>query len=468
MTTFEAAGVTHAGQVRPQNQDTFFVSAELVLIADGMGGYAGGEVAAAIAAEVVEASFEGNATPSGLEDAVLDANRQIFARGIEPGLEGMGTTLVAAGMVVFKGGTELLVVNVGDSRAYLLRAGSLRQLTEDHSVAAELVRMGRIDEGEGAEHPGRHVLTKVLGVDRDVEPDLIQLGEPVTGDRLLLCSDGLSNELDDGDIVSLLGVGSPSDAARALVAAANAHGGLDNITAVVADVVGGVVSAGEPSTMAVPVVVPSDLTQQVPAVAPLAPAADPEGPSTMAVPVVFPGDGADQTLVASSGSAPVPTLAVRRVLSPWERFLRRREDRRHRRAYNKWVSLRGAVFLLMFAAVLVGAYLVLRWYGTQNFLVTFRNDHVVVIQGRTGGFLWWQPQVVFHERYGSGEVPLQVRHGLAHGVNEPTLAAARQFIQTVHHQWLAAHGLGVPSSTTTTTGVSSNFTTTTTAVTGGT
>ena len=152
MTTFDASGVTHAGQVRAQNQDTFYVSDDLVLIADGMGGYAGGEVAAAIAAEVVEASFEGNATPSGLEDAVLDANRRIFERGVEPGLEGMGTTLVAAGMVVTKGHTGLLIVNVGDSRAYLLRAGSLRQLTEDHSVAAELVRMGRIDEGEGADN----------------------------------------------------------------------------------------------------------------------------------------------------------------------------------------------------------------------------------------------------------------------------------------------------------------------------
>jgi protein phosphatase len=476
LTTFDAAGVTHAGQVRAQNQDTFFVSDELVLIADGMGGYAGGEVAAAIAAEVVEASFEGNATPSGLEDAVLDANRQIFARGIEPGLEGMGTTLVAAGMVAFKGRTELLVVNVGDSRAYLLRAGTLRQLTEDHSVAAELVRMGRIDEGTGAEHPGRHVLTKVLGVDRDVEPDLHPL-EPVAGDRLLLCSDGLSNELDDEAIASLLGVGVPGDAARALVAAANAHGGLDNITAVVADVIGDAVvgddvSTAEPTTMAVPVVIPSDLTQQVPAVSAAvpasAPAVAPAEPSTMAVPVVLPGDRTDLTRVASSASSPVPTLAVRPVLTTWERFLRRREDRRRHRAYNKWVSIRGAVFLLMFAAVLVGAYLVLRWYGTQNYLVTFRNDHVVVVQGRTGGFLWWQPQVVFHERYGSGEVPVQVRHGIALGINEPTLAAARQFIQTVHGQWLAARGLGTVPSSTTTTIVSSNFTTTTAAVTGGT
>jgi PPM family protein phosphatase len=433
VTTFDASGVTHAGQVRAQNQDTFYVSDDLVLIADGMGGYAGGEVAAAIAAEVVEASFEGNATPSGLEDAVLDANRRIFERGVEPGLEGMGTTLVAAGMVVTKGHTGLLIVNVGDSRAYLLRAGSLRQLTEDHSVAAELVRMGRIDEGEGAEHPGRHVLTKVLGVDRDVEPDLKEF-EPLEGDRLLLCSDGLSNELDDEGIASLLRVGTPSDAARALVAGANAHGGLDNITAVVADVVGAAASPAEPSTMAVPVVFASDRTQQTPVV-----------------------------------SSSAPTLAVRPVLSTWERFVRRREDRRRRRAYNKWVSFQGAVFLLLFIVVLVGAYLVLRWYGTQNYLVTFRHDHVVVIQGRTGGFLWWQPKVVFHERYGSGEVLVQVRHGLGVGVEEPSLAAARQYIETVHRQWLVAHGLlTVPSSTTTTTNVSSNFTTTTAATTGGT
>ncbi|HUD69379.1 MAG TPA: protein phosphatase 2C domain-containing protein [Acidimicrobiales bacterium] len=425
MTTLDAAGVTHPGQVRAQNQDTYFVSDDLVLIADGMGGYAGGEVAAAIAAEVVESSFAGNATPTGLETAVLDANRRIFERGVEPGLEGMGTTLVAAGMVLSGGRTRLLVANVGDSRGYLLRDGALRQLTEDHSVAAELVRLGRIDEGEGAEHPGRHVLTKVLGVDRDVEPDLIEL-EPFQGDRLLLCSDGLSNELDDTGILSLLSVGSPSDAARALVAAANAHGGLDNITAVVADVLGGAANAGDPQTMAVPIVLPRDRTQQNPVAAP-----------------------------------PTPALAVRPVLSKWERFQRRREDRRRRRAHNKWVSFRGAVFLLAFGAVLVGGYVVLRWYGTQHYLVTLRHDRVVVIQGRTGGFLWWHQRIVLHERYGPGELPTQIRPGLFAGIEESSFSDAKHFIDTMHRQWAIAHGLvAVPSSTTTTT-ISSNFTTTT-------
>jgi protein phosphatase len=426
MTTLDAAGVTDPGQVRAQNQDTFFVSGELVLIADGMGGYAGGEVAAAIAAEVVEASFAGNETPTGLESAVLDANRRIFERGIEPGLEGMGTTLVAAGMVLSGGRTRLLVANVGDSRGYLFRDGGLRQLTEDHSVAAELVRLGRIDEGEGAEHPGRHVLTKVLGVDRDVEPDLIEF-EPLQGDRLLLCSDGLSNELDDEHIASLLRVGSPSDAARALVAAANAHGGLDNITAVVADIVDGSASPAEPSTMAVPVVLPRDRTLLTPAVA-----------------------------------RSTPALAVRPVLSRWERFRRRREDLRRRRAYNKWVSFRGVVFLLAFAAVLVGGFAVLRWYGTQNYLVTLRGDRVVVIQGRIGGFLWWHPRIVLRERYGPGQLPKQVRPGLFAGIDEASFADAKHFIDGMHRQWAIAHGLiTVPSTTTTTTAVSANFTTTT-------
>ncbi len=424
MTTLDAAGVTHPGQVRAQNQDTYFVSDDLVLIADGMGGYAGGEVAAAIAAEVVETSFAGHATPAGLETAVLDANRRIFERGVEPGLEGMGTTLVAAGMVLSGGRTMLLVANVGDSRGYLLRDGALRQLTEDHSVAAELVRMGRIDEGEGAEHPGRHVLTKVLGVDRDVEPDLLEF-EPFEGDRLLLCSDGLSNELDDHEISSLLSVGTPTDAARALVAAANAHGGLDNITAVVADVVGAASSAGEPQTMAVPVVRPRDRTQQTPVAAPA-----------------------------------TPSLAVRPMLSKWERFQRRREDRRRRRAHNKWVSFRGAVFMVAFAAVLVGGYVVLRWYGTQTYLVTLRQDRVVVIQGRIGGFLWWHPTVILRERYGPAQLPTQIRRGLFVGIQETSLTDATHFINLMHREWLIAHGLiTVPSTTTTT--ISSNFTTTT-------
>jgi len=451
--------------VRPQNQDTFYVADDLVLIADGMGGYAGGEVAAAIAAEVVGEHFAADGSAAGLEDAVLDANRKIFERGVEPGLEGMGTTLVAAAVVRTGTTSRLLLANVGDSRGYLLRDGTLRQLTEDHSVAAELVRLGRLEEDEGAEHPGRHVLTRALGVDRDVEPDLIEL-EPLDGDRLLLCSDGLSNELDDDQLLALLRVGTPSDAARALVAAANAHGGLDNVTAVVADVAdagagtggagtgaaavaGAAVVAATPSTGAQPRT--KDPRNGASKEASKGAAKPSRSATTMiaATGAVAVATGAPTTRVAAVPSE--PTVAVRPVLTARERRRRRREDRRDRRAFNKWVSFRGVVFLLAVAAVLVGGYLVLQWYGTSNYVVMIRGNHVVVVQGQPGGFLWWPQKVVVAYHYGLRQLPLNERPLFRAGVQEPSLSTARHFVDTWHLRWQVASGRAPTTTTTTTT-----------------
>jgi PPM family protein phosphatase len=427
VTTLRAAGSTDVGQVRPQNQDAFAVGEDIVLIADGMGGYAGGEVAAAIASEVVEAQFHDDTTSDGLKSAIEEANRRIYERGVEPGLEGMGTTLVAVAIIAASGEQRVVLANVGDSRCYRLRDGVLEQLTEDHSVAAELVRMGRIEEHEEAEHPGRHVLTRVLGTEPEVEPDLFTL-DAKEADRLLLCSDGLSNELTDDEIQRLLGVGEPSDAARALVAAANAHGGIDNITAVVADVLD----------------VPAD-----------------QGPHTTAVPVVAVAAGAVEAPPAGP-AAPAP----RPVLTARERRRRRREDRRERRRFNKWVSLRGVLFVVAFAAVAIGAYVVLRWYGTSNYYVTLRTDHVVVVQGRQGGFLTWQPKVVFTEPYGKAQLPATVAALVALGVNQASLADAQAYVSNMHVQWcLTRHPRpkSCPDTTTTTTS-----TTIDTATTGGT
>ncbi|HEY8080782.1 MAG TPA: hypothetical protein VIE15_01750, partial [Acidimicrobiales bacterium] len=302
-------------------------------------------------------------------------------------------------------------------------AGALRQLTEDHSVAAELVRLGRIDEEEGAEHPGRHVLTRALGVDLNVEPDLIEI-TATAGDRLLLCSDGLSNELGVDEIVRILQVGTPSDAARALVAAANAHGGLDNITAVVADVTEAPEApvSVEPSTSAVPAVVHAP-----------APTDAATGPDAVRAP---------------------PALALRPVLSRRERSRRRREDRRERRAWNKWVSFRGAVFMLAIAAVLVGGYAVLRWYATSNYIITVRAEggkpKMVVLQGRAGGFLLWNPKVAYTEPYGPLQLPTEVRALLVAGIDEPTLADAKTYLMNNHNMWLVGRGHSTTGSTTTT------------------
>jgi serine/threonine protein phosphatase PrpC len=467
MTALLAAGITDPGQVRAQNQDAFYVAEDLVLIADGMGGYAGGEVAAAIAAEVVGAHFSEDGSSTGLEEAVADANRQIFERGVEPGLEGMGTTLVAAAVIGSGSTARVLVANVGDSRAYLLRGGSLRQLTEDHSVAAELVRLGRLEEDGGQEHPGRHVLTRALGVDRDVAPDLIEI-VPEPEDRLLLCSDGLSNELDDEEILALLRVGTPSDAARSLVAAANAHGGLDNVTAVVADLVDGDAAKGTDRAGGAAVGVLG--TAAVPHVAASAPPAFTRvAPATAAATTSSARAIASTEVAAAVGTRVVsslpstPSVAVRPVLRARERRRRRREERRARRAYNKWVSFRGALFLLAVVAVLVGGYLVLRWYGTSNYVVTVHGRRVVILQGQPGGFLWWPQKVVVAYHFGLHQVPEGEWPAFRSGQQESTLSNAMHFVANWHLEWQRITG-HLPSATTTAT----SSTTTTLYTTGGT
>jgi PPM family protein phosphatase len=467
MTALRAAGITDPGQVRAQNQDAFYVAEDLVLIADGMGGYAGGEVAAAIAAEVVGARFLEDGSANGLEAAVAAANRRIFERGVEPGLEGMGTTLVAAALVGSGPSVRVLVANVGDSRAYLLRAGSLRQLTEDHSVAAELVRLGRLEEVEGQEHPGRHVLTRALGVDRDVAPDLIEV-QPQPGDRLLLCSDGLSNELGDDQILALLRVGEPSDAARSLVAAANAHGGLDNVTAVVADVdVDDDAAAGtrRPAAAAAGVgaVAAGSKAASGASPAPAAPTSATSAATSTVRPVATTETGAAATRLVTAVPAS-PSVAVRPVLTARERRRRRREDRRARRAYNKWVSFRGALFLLAVVAVLVGGYVVLRWYGTSNYVVAIHGRRVVILQGQPGGFLWWPQKVVVAYHFGLHQVPQSEWPAFRSGQQESTLKDAMHFVANWHLQWQRMTG-NLPNTTTTTT---SSTTTTLLSTTGGT
>ena len=162
------------------------------------------------------------------------ANEAVIAAGEgKPDLVGMGTTAVVALLVGTNSGDRILIANVGDSRGYVFHDGGLRQITEDHSMVAELVREGRITPEEAHTHPQRHVITRVLGTSPQVDVDLFELN-PSNGDRILLCSDGLINELDEEEIIRVLeSVSDPDDAAEDLVRRANAHGGADNISVVV-------------------------------------------------------------------------------------------------------------------------------------------------------------------------------------------------------------------------------------------
>jgi serine/threonine protein phosphatase PrpC len=233
MTTLHAAARTDVGRVRENNEDAVLCLDHLVAIADGMGGHPGGEVASNLALALLEAAFTGESLEE-LEAAVRAAGRAISDRAAaSEELEGMGTTLCAIGST---SDGRLAVVNVGDSRAYLLRDSSLHQLTDDHSWTAELVRRGELTEPEAADHPHRGVLTRALGLGPKVDVDGA-LHVLDAGDRILLCTDGLVNEVADSEILSLMkGTTDVGSVADALVERALSNGGHDNVGVVVADV----------------------------------------------------------------------------------------------------------------------------------------------------------------------------------------------------------------------------------------
>jgi len=232
---FTAAALTDRGRKRPSNEDAFGYSVEdgVYVVCDGMGGAAAGEVASSIAVdEVLRVFHERNGSavlPHDAEEAVCIANQAIYSRASRNyRLNGMGTTLVAA--VVRN--QHVWVLNIGDSRCYRLRAGRLEQITLDHSLVEEQVRMGRMTRSEAARSPLRNMITRALGTQGRVTPDCFDFdAEP--GDLFLLCSDGLTRELSDALIESLISEGLPLETRCArLIDAAKKSGGHDNITCV--------------------------------------------------------------------------------------------------------------------------------------------------------------------------------------------------------------------------------------------
>jgi protein phosphatase len=231
------AGLSDTGRKRRQNEDAFVCEPPLFAIADGMGGAQAGEVASRLAAAAFEEGARGVHGEDGVATVVRDANARIFERAVQdPAVAGMGTTATVG--VVDEAASTLTLAHVGDSRAYLYRDDVLRQLTTDHSLVAELVRSGRLTEDEAAVHPHRSVITRALGTDADVEVDTLTL-DVAAGDLVLLCSDGLSAMVRDEEIVRVLRstAGDPTAAGEALVAAANAAGGEDNVTVVLFELV---------------------------------------------------------------------------------------------------------------------------------------------------------------------------------------------------------------------------------------
>ncbi len=228
------AALSERGRVRENNEDSYHADGRLFIVADGMGGHRAGEVASASAIEEFLRFVEENAGAAPLErlgGGIAAANSALLRRaGEDPDLEGMGTTFTA---VLVEAG--LYLGHVGDSRAYLCRGGGLRPLTRDHSLVERMVGEGHISASEARTHPQRNVILRALGISSQLEVDL-DVVDAVRGDRLLLCSDGLSGILDDREIEAIACArAGPEERCRMLVEAANRRGGPDNITVIAVD-----------------------------------------------------------------------------------------------------------------------------------------------------------------------------------------------------------------------------------------
>jgi protein phosphatase len=222
--------VTDPGRRRRRNEDAYVVEPPLFAVADGMGGAQAGEVASRLAAAALKESGAEAGGEQRIVSLIQEANRRVYDRSNrDPSASGMGTTMTVAlvedGQVAFG--------HVGDSRAYLIRDGAMEQLTEDHSLVAELMRSGKLSPEEAETHPQRSVITRALGTDPDVDVDTFTIAAQ-TGDVFLLCSDGLTTMVSNQSILDLVELhrGDMDKALRALVSAANKGGGEDNITVV--------------------------------------------------------------------------------------------------------------------------------------------------------------------------------------------------------------------------------------------
>jgi len=403
----------------------------------------------------------------------------------------------------------IALANVGDSRTYVFSGGRAVQVTSDHSLAEEKVRQGELTEAEAAVHPHRHILTRALGVSVDVDVDLWEL-RLHDGDRILLCSDGLTNEVGTEQIAgTLASTTEPAEAARALVDAAVAHGGNDNVTVLVVDVLvadpdappapgpvpdaptaaddlatdaaagaaagiaagaGAAALAGHATPPAgaatdtdragQPASAPDDSTTGVVAAQPAAatqPVTDDEAVAVGAVPGVLPSDRP-----ASSDGAlgePEPEEPSRR-----ERRRQRRQERR-RAGTPRRLTFRVVLFVVLVLVVVGAAYGFLRWYATDNWYVTIEGKHLVIYQGRSGGLLWFKPTLVERTSVTTGEVLPTRLPVLAADVNEGSLANARHYVANLHQEYLTQRRIDRGETTTTTTTFPSTTTTTSGGVT---
>jgi serine/threonine protein phosphatase PrpC len=380
------AAATDVGRMRKNNEDSYLSAKPVAAVADGMGGHSAGEVASAIAIEELAALGERGpwenetAATDDLKQAILRANRRIREMAAsDRKLNGMGTTLVA----LLQDGDMVHVANVGDSRGYLLRQGELSQVTVDHSLVQELVDDGRLSPEDAERHPQRSVITRALGIDPEVEFDLFTYKLQV-GDRLLLCSDGLSDVVEPTQIRNvLLRVRSPQKAARQLITVANEQGGPDNITVIVVEAV------DESAALDLEEEQTGDLT---------------DGSATGALPLVS-GDG--------------DALAARGRGGRAARAAKDRSLVMHRRLQRFLIA--GIVVLLAAVLLVAGRSLLFSRYW-----VGFDGDSVAVFQGVPGDVAGLRfSRLVERSPVSRAQVPAGYAARLEDGVQADSLADAR-------------------------------------------
>lgn len=360
---------TDTGMVRQQNEDSFLAEETLFVVADGMGGHNAGEVASALAVTTLKAGARlGIDSHDVFRELVQQANSAIYTASLDDSTQsGMGTTLTAMSIVA---GVEphVLVANVGDSRAYLWRGNALTRLSVDHSYVQELVNEGIITPEEARVHPRRNIVTRALGIDRTVVVDVFSYMVR-TGDRIVLCSDGLVDEVSDADIAVVLGQHTdPQETAEALVMVANANGGRDNTTVVVVNILD---DTSEP--IHVPVV-----------------------DNTTPIEVVAGG---------VSGSSGVRS--------------------------KKRFSIGMAVFWSALVAIILGAVTVIGVYGRSGYYLGFEDDRVAVYRGRVGGVLWFQPTIDTETQLRGDELPEDILRDVALNRTFTSSSQARKYLMLV-------------------------------------
>ena len=407
-TSLRYAARSSVGLLRASNQDSGYAGPHLMVLCDGMGGPAGGDIASAVAIEHLS-PLDADSHQAGdllglLRTAVQDAHQDLMSRSAsDPSLAGLGTTCIA----IMRSGNKLAMVHVGDSRAYLLRDGELTQVTTDHTFVEYLVETGRLTREQARQHPQRSVLLRVLG-DAEGEVQLDEsIREAVPGDRWLLCSDGLSGPVSAETIKDVLGgVADPGAAADELIDLAERAGGPDNITAVVFDVI----DTDEPAQTGAQVV--GSAAQHRERSASAAPEAEPRTPAAKAAALVA---GLEEG--AGTRSRQDKALAD---LSDTQSRLRRARRRR--------AVLGTLVLLIVLAGAVVLGY---RWTQTQ-FYVSTSGGKVAIFQGipQELGPVSLSHLVETYSEPSLAELDERMRQRLEETVSQPSLEAAREYVST--------------------------------------